>query len=116
MQEQILEQIKFVNDEMATMKKAITAKQQLGDTLTTFEIRRLVSQRNLLEQLHFAQMRHHATCLQYYASIFQKVQEGVSVEDLFVESMMLGGVIKEQKELKDFIDYRKSGKPLQADP
>lgn len=59
-------------------------------------------------------MRHHATCLQHYAGLFQKIQEGVSVDELFAESMMLGGVIKDQKELKDFIDYRKSGKPLQA--
>ena len=36
------------------------------------------------------------------------------MDELFAESMMLGGVIKDQKELKDFIDYRKSGKPLQA--
>lgn len=61
--ESITDQTNFMKDEMKAMQTALSKKQALGDTLTTFEVRRLVNQRNMFEQLHFAQMRHHASCL-----------------------------------------------------
>ena len=80
--------IRNIGIDQKNIANKIKSERVTGKDLLAMDVKRLKTHRDLLADWMYMEMEEHAKKLEIYADLFDKTQNGIDINDEFMEAMI----------------------------
>jgi len=100
--------IRNIANDQKNLQVKIKGEKITGKDLLAMDVKRLKTHRDMLADWMYMEMEEHAKKLEIYADLFDKTQNGIDIDDEFMEAMIAINKFQDpRKESEHYVTQRK---------